>query len=541
MSKYCIPPKLPARMKRTLSEQTTFGGFVGHPGATGDKLRFMQNLSSTAYPALSVREGRVRKTSLFEGVDAVQGILYHDSLFVACGGKVYRLYDNGAMVTVASTDDTLKQMVVFNHWLYIFPDKLMVDLTSNRCYFMDQSISLTGGVSWSGSTLTSSNVNFEDKGFLAGDGVTLTVYTALSGMSDTERFTVSKVSGYSLTLDRVPRTSGLSYQIKRTVPELDGVCVAHNRLWGFYEQQIYASAEGSGTNWYLTQDDKYMTGETTDAFPVLLKNSSSGNFTACIPWQDYVIFFKKDRICKILGSGSEGYFVNELQAPGVMLATCQSLCNLEGRLYYASSHGVYAYDGAYPQRVDTPQDMSLSRVAGGSDGRVYYLSCKDKDGKYQLYTYDPACQAWYVEDDLRVNFMTRKNNAVCMLTDTGEVIENHGEWGRDTYVEGKTETSVALQASAEFCDEVCCLQDGIRLHKLYVSCKSEADSTLTVSVAYDGDGEYKKIATLEGAHDGWVEIPVPPVRCRYYRLRLDMVGPWRIYAIHREYERGSQG
>ncbi len=535
MSKYCLAERLPARVRRSLQEQTAFGGLEGHPGATGDKLRSMENMSSSAYPALSVREGRrIYHDALKEPPN---GAIYHRYLYVASGTYLYYIRDNGSILKLNGLSNTPKRMTVLDDKIYIFPDKVIFDTQTSRWIPMEVDIVCSGDFTWTENTLTYEGMDWAAKGISAGDKLYVTAYGSLAGVTETQYCKVLAVSGNSLTLDTKPAMSAMSYRFFRSVPNLEGVCAVKNRLWGYVGRYIYASEEGQPLNFYVAEEAERLSAES----PVLMETGTVGGIYACISWQGYPVFFKEDCICKVIGSGARQFELSEVQTQGVTADTGDSLCNIEGRVYYATKQGVYAYDGTYPQRIPIPFPLSPKTAVGGSDGRIYYLSCEDDGGNRTLYTYDPACRTWHVQEAPKVAYMVSVKNALCMVTSDQKVIYTDGALGRDTEITKNDQASVALQAFVEFGDEVCCLDEGIRLHKLYLSCASEADSVLTVSVSYDGDKKFATIATLTGARDGWTEIVVPATRCKYYRLRLDMNGPWRIYAIHREYERGRQG
>ena len=542
MSHFCIPSKLPRRVGRTLAEQTTFGGLEGRPGATGDKIRLMKNISPVAYPALSVRCGMTKYTQLLPEEATPNGVLHHKDLYVASGTTLYKIQGKVAEA-VALVSDTPKQMVALGEKIYVFPDKVVYDPETHTCVSMEASAFLSGSVSVSNNYLSQDGATWEAWGFAVGDGVKVTISGSLADVETVAHYTITSISGSEIGFDRNIETKGYTYRVEKIVPDLEAVCVSQNRLWGVSGQKIYACAEGNPGHWLTSEEEILDSGDTlsvSDA-PVLLQSGTQGEFLAVTPWQGQVLCLKQDRIAKILGSGAGQYVLSEMQAVGVSQDSKASLCEVAGALYYLSTHGVYTYDGAYPKRVRDIPDVTLTGGVGGSDGRCYYLYGVDEQGKGVLYAYNPEGDAWYMQDLWEVACMSRVGDALCILTKTGELMQTNDTWGRDTIVTQDTETHIALQASVTFCDEVGCIAEGLRLHKLYISCMSQKDSIMHLKIAYDGSKTYHEIAALRGEHDGWVEIPMPPTRCGYYHLRLDMTGPWRMYALHREFEKGEQG
>lgn len=541
MSKHHLLPKLTSGVRRTVSKQTVFGGLAGRVGATGDKIGDMLNMTSEFYPAMSVRNGWRRMSDLFAEDAVPNGIFYYKQLYVVCDKTLYRVLSAGiATPLYTQLSDTPKSMTAFNEKLYIFPDGVIVDLQTEAVSLIDVDIRLSSGVTFEDCDIVSSDYNFQANGFSAGDGVVVTVYGTLEGVKETHRYTVLSVSGKRMTLDGKPTMSGVYWRIQRSAPALEGVCVAQNRMWGFQGKNIYACAEGNGCNWLTSPEEEALMVGRTEGDPVILSTSSAGNVLACAAWRDYAIFLKEEYIGKVLCHGAGRYELAEIHAVGVTSDTRHSVCEAEGRLYYASSRGVYAYDGGYPQRIATPWETKMSYASGGSDGRRYYLSCGDEEGKTYTYIYDIDCDAWYKQDETYAMMMTSAKNHVYMVDNACTLIYTDGAWGKDTFLQNRNEYTLALHSMVEFCDEIVGIPDGVRLHKLYLSCKSEEGSSMAVFVAYDGEKDYSLLGTVSGARDGWVELVVPVVRCRYYRLKLDMLGPWRIYALHKEYEMGRQ-
>ena len=80
---------------------------------------------------------------------------------------------------------------------------------------------------------------------------------------------------------------------RREVPALTRVCVNENRLWGTDGKTIYASKLGDPFNFHVFD------GLSTDSWQSGAVDA--GEFTACVSYLGYPVFFKEDQVCKVYG------------------------------------------------------------------------------------------------------------------------------------------------------------------------------------------------------------------------------------------------
>lgn len=194
------------------------------------------------------------------------------------------------------------------------------------------------------------------------------------------------------------------FTVSRRVPDMDFVCESNNRLWGCSTEknEIYASKLGDPTNFYAYE------GISTDSFAVSV--GSDGEFTACIPYRGYVLFFKENCVHKIYGQNPP-YTVTTSYIRGVERTSTKSLVRLNETLYYKSPTGVCAYEGGVP--VDISEDLgehSYSMAVGGALGSKYYICMSDNKGKRHLFCYDEKKAMWSREDDIDISFFALNNS-----------------------------------------------------------------------------------------------------------------------------------
>lgn len=122
---------------------TQFLGYNANPVVADGELNGMYNLTSNAFPLLSVRS----KRGVVQQLDKPSGLLGKDALAVVDGTQLY--YDGYAVpgITLSDAEDMCpKQMVSMGAYLCIFPDKVYVntqDLTD--CGTMEATFTTPAG------------------------------------------------------------------------------------------------------------------------------------------------------------------------------------------------------------------------------------------------------------------------------------------------------------------------------------------------------------------------------------------------------------
>ncbi len=190
------------------------------------------------------------------------------------------------------------------------------------------------------------------------------------------------------------------FTVSRRVPDMDFVCESNNRLWGCSSEknEIYASRLGDPTNFNAYE------GISTDSFAVSV--GTDGEFTACIPYRGYVLFFKENCVHKIYGQNPP-FTVTTSFIRGVEKTSSKSLVRLNETLYYKSPTGVCAYEGGVP--VNIGEDLGegrYSRAVGGAVGNKYYICMNDNKGCRHLFCYDEEKAIWTREDEIDISFFT---------------------------------------------------------------------------------------------------------------------------------------
>ena len=178
--------------------------------------------------------------------------------------------------------------------------------------------------------------------FSEGDEITV----SFSGDTEPNTYTVKEVSGKKITITGTFQTEGTTTEdatLSWKYPTLSCVCESDNRIWGAEGNTIYASALGDPEHFFEYK------GVSTDGYAVAV--GTDGAFTACCPYSGAVLFWKEDRLHKVLGSYPAQYEVYTYQIPGVQKGCEKSLTNIGEVLYYQGKNGIYAFTGGTPELI----------------------------------------------------------------------------------------------------------------------------------------------------------------------------------------------
>lgn len=370
-------------------------------------------------------------------------------------------------------------------------------------------------------------------GFAEGDGV------RLSGAAGEREYLngdyiIKAIDGSSMVLCgvlRAPFTVGDEVQdhitLSRTVPEMDFVFEAENRLWGCrfgqdadggFVNEIYACKQADATNWHC------FAGLSTDSYTVSL--GSDGPFTGAVYYGGYPTFFKEGYIHRIGGSYPSAYRLYTTACEGVGKGSGGSIAEVDGTLYYKSPTAVMAYGGSYPRCVsyELGEEVYTHAVAGAVGGK-YYLCQRDESGTPRIFVYDTVKGQWHIEDEADVRFFARVGAALYMGTQDS-VIPCRGtgeapfEWYAESGVLGTSSPEQGYVAAI-----------GVRADV-------EDGGEVRVYIEYDSSGVFEFCGGAAGGA-GSTLITLTPKRCDHYALRLEGRGQCRVYSVTTVTEKGG--
>lgn len=341
-----------------------------------------------------------------------------------------------------------------------------------------------------------------------------------------------------LPADTVTVNTGYAV-VTRSVPNMDFVVEAQNRLWGCrYDEansinEIYASKLGDFRNWEVYQ------GLSTDSW-----RSSRGRaapFTGAIALSGYPLFFREESLEKVFPSSSGAHQIATYDLEGVQKGSDKSMVIIDERLFYKGRNGVCVYAGTLPVRISEPfdGDWQFFDASAGRDGRKYCV-CMTKetdssaspqndgmgDGRLCM-VYDLDTGDWHPEDEPWTNMAVTWNDAIYYL-------QNGSIWRRG----GSNADGVSWFAES---DELAMeLPEHKWITYVRIRFKLDLKAECRVYAAYDS-GEWERKAALHGNHMGTREVTIWPRRCDHFRLRLEGTGGCEIQSISYRVERSEGG
>lgn len=564
--------------KQTIS-QIQFGGYNHSASCAEGQIWYEWNMSSLAYPSLRPRKNRPVVASI-----AKYALFSHNALGLVDGdGMLW--YDGHTVGAVAQSE---KQIAVMGNRIVIWPDKVVLNATYKRidtyATLEDLKISVADpaendaygvGASlpyeiyvWNGTEWVSNGPelepirisaafpdatfkngtykdvdadantielpdNVEELGFNVGDAVTIS--GCKKHPENNKTAIIREIKGnelrfyeFAFVLDgedgNEDYTEESGITITRDCPDMDVICAANNRLWGAKDDTIYASALGDPCNFNVFD------GLTTDSW--FQTTGTPGRFTACTMYLGYPMFFKERLICKIYGANAENFQTSLSATTGVKDGAWRSLAIAGEVLYYLSPNGLTAYTGGLPEDLSSP--FGAARYAdcvSGTDGRRLFLQMSSGNSYLELFCLDTQNGILRREDHGHVKMFTCYQGALYGLCSSG--VEPVQIFNADT------ENGAPAYSFVEFGDFMEQTMDRKSPTRLQMRLKLDNDASLTVSVQYDSDGQWRPIKTFTATKKMSFEYPIKLRRCDHYRIMLEGSGYWELQAMAREFSAGS--
>lgn len=569
----------------------TFKGY-NHNLRIGDgEFYDMENMTSDHYPVLSVRDRRCD----YEGNIQPQGMTVFDGKLAFVDGTMLRI--GRSSYELGLSESGPKQLIPFGRRLIILPDKVYYDLdgyygggkfnidaqfamndvedvdftlckldgteenwvaqsatapenpkdmeqwidTSAVPHTLKQYSAVTGKWSDIATTYVKIQTLFIGSDFSRYDGVTIEGIPE-NGPSNLNGSAVILAVGPSYIviageLNACTQLSGVECQLKvtRSMPEMDFVIEAGNRLWGCRYSaginEIYASKLGDFKNWNCFM------GLSTDSYAASC--GTDGPFTGVVSYNGQPMFFKENYVHKVYGDYPANFQIQTATIPGVQFGSSKSLAVVNGVLYYKGINGIYAYDGSFPVMVS--QALGCTRygeaVAGSLDAK-YYISMKNMDTEgYHLMVYDTVYGMWHREDDLKVDDFVvygTMSQLLAACRDQEKIITmkelSDNEYGREGPIKWMVETGEMGVSSP----------DMKYISRLTIRMAMDEGSEVAFYAKYDHSDSWEHLGVVKSTSMRSFSLPIRPKRCDFMKLRIEGEGLTRIYSITKTIERGSE-
>lgn len=321
-------------------------------------------------------------------------------------------------------------------------------------------------------------------------------------------------------------------KFERTVPEMDFITEANNRLWGCRYglnedgktvNEIYCCALGDFKNW-----TRYL-GVSSDSYAASV--GSDGQWTGAASYMGYPIFFKENCMHKVYVSTSGAHQIVETQCRGIMKGSHRSAKVVGERLYYLSQTGVMVYDGSLP--VSVHSSFGNERYRNGVGGRLldkYYISMQNEKDEWNLFVYDTAKRLWHREDNTKAEAFAEDGTELYFIDTTGGLVSIRG-------TEGTEEENVVWEAVTgllgyEYADRK-------YITRINIRAILPEGSDMDIYMEYDSSGEWVHCGHYDGHGTDSTVFTIRPRRCDHFRYKINGTGDIKIYSIAKNIETGS--
>ena len=577
--------QFPSLNEMSVSQDTTetFIGLDRNMRIAQGAMNDMENLTSDYYPMLASRDRRSIHTDLREP----NGIIAKDKLMWVDGSRLYydgqdisdNLRDKGASIS-----NPQKVMVSMGAYVIIMPDKVYVntaDLTDcGRIEATDTneneaviSMCLDDGTEYNYTASPTEPANPEagqrwidtsgekdqlkiygsdgqwvsvdtpfckiscegiGRYFKEDDGVDISGCEAadLNGSKVLQKVTADSIIIIGMVRSQTTQAAH-TVRISRTMPDMDFIIECQNRLWGCKYgtvngkqiNEIYCCALGDFKNW-----NRYK-GISTDSYTASV--GTDGAWTGAITHMGYPLFWKENHLHKVYVEATGGHQIIDTQCRGVQAGCEKSLAIVDEKLFFKSRDGVCYYDGAMPTMVSTQLGTeSFGNAVAGSIDSKYYISMEDSKHDWHLFCLDVRRGIWIREDSTRAYAMVRlRDELYCLDEKTGIILGLRGKSGSTKEDKVKWSATTGIIGYADVRQKY--------VSRFLIRMKLEDGASAQFMIEYDSNGKWLPCGSIVGNGIRSAVLPIRPVRCDHFRIRVAGEGEMRTFSMSRVYERGS--
>lgn len=550
----------------------------------------MKNLSSDNYPILSPRQQR----GIYAEPYTTEGpcrMLSKDSLCWVDGKYVFYA-KRKAYKQFLTVDGKPKTLISMGAYLVVMPDKVYINTTDpSDCGPIEASMTTTGNVTyemclpyedtyhvvhvsrtppesptngcfWLDTAKTPDQLKqyFTDKKGWVELNTTTTTYIKISStgigapFSEGDGVSIEGVAspslqflnGYTIiqergdnhivvtgVIDKKITQTGTTITVARKMPDMDFIIESGNRLWGCkygklandkFVNEIYASKLGDFKNWNVFR------GVSTDSYAASV--GTDGPFTGATTHLGYPIFFKENCIHKVYGNYPANYQIQTTECRGVQSGCDRSIATVNEVLYYKSRSGICAYDGSLPMEVSSALgDVNYEGAVAGSLGNKYYISMKDDNAQWHLFVYDTKKGLWHREDDTHALDFCKHNGELYYIDYADKKIKAVNGSGTTETAPIKWEAITGIIGTDS--------PDKKYISRMDVRMSISVGTRVTFFAEYDSSGEWEYLYSMDGVKLQTFAVPISPMRCDHFRLKIIGNGDAKIFSICKTIEQGS--
>jgi len=323
--------------------------------------------------------------------------------------------------------------------------------------------------------------------------------------------------------------NSITIEPERVIPEFITEC--NNRLWGCSADghEIYATTLGSWKRWQCYE------GVSTDAYAVTI--GSDGEFTGSVTYNGNPIFFKENSMVKITVSSTGAHQVKEVFCPGVQKGSENSICIINGILYYKGVEGIYAYDGSLPVLVSSSLgEVRYYKAVSGTILDRYYVSMKDGNGLSHLFVYDTSTGMWAKEDNTDAMVFCRSKDELYYIDNADKKLKSV----RGTLLYEGGDPEGAFDWFAESGNIGFTMPDKKHMAKLQIRLSMELGTNVSIFLQYDSSGNWEHVCNINGTGTRSFTVPIIPRRCDHFKYMIGGRGGCKIFSVTKTIEEGSE-
>ena len=532
--------------RRTESKTDQWAGLNKNALIADNQFAAMTNASTKNFPILSPRPSRTAVVTL----DGVGWALYAAPTVVCWVDGTSFKYNGTTEGTVTAS---LKSMAELNGKIAIFPDKKTYDYVDDEFAVMIGQLQIqkagydTNGVydfSVDETKICNKNIVqiLPSTSYTLVNDKSYTVASVYYFDANVEFISTAAVNfsafttpatAYYMNLDitgtdvsaEVSITNGV-YPTESAIPALDYIAELNNRMWGVKGDRIYSTALGDINDWTRYSVPTTL---TTDSWTV--DTGSAGDFTGLARYNNTMYAFKKHSMWKLFGSDSTNF--EFVRISGIGCISAKTIKEVNGKLYFLGSKGIYSFDAGYPQLISRDLNETYTSGTAGGDNRRYYISLYNS-ATYSLYVYDTETKIWMREDASQITeFIYQYSAAV----PNGYIIALNASDNKLYYYDIGSETVTMELTTKEWTNDTFNRKGTNRIHIL---ADLETGTTMNILVKIN-NGAWSTVKSAYGTAElNHLVVPISVSRANHFQIGLVMVGEGKIYSLEREMYVGSK-
>jgi hypothetical protein len=238
--------------------------------------------------------------------------------------------------------------------------------------------------------------------------------------------------------------------------------------------------------------------------------------------------------------------IDTMVCRGIQNGCWRSAAVVNERVFYKSQTGIMVFDGSLPQNISSQLGgIGYSDARAGSVGNKYYVSMKDAESKWHLFTYDTKNGIWYKEDNFHaLGFgkvgselfaIDEDNNLLWSMNGSTGTAEDEIKWSATFGLQGIEYGYSGNKAGRMD------VSKARYMSRFNIRMYLGDDAKAQLEIMYNDDGIWHDKGEIRGTRVKSFVLPVIPRRCDHLRFRMKGKGDIRIYSISRMLEVGGDG